>query len=111
MKTIIMLAANASEAAYGRNALPEPEFLNKAGLKTVREEAYPPSFDGSIKQLALRAFVPTQPLHDVTEPQILIIAVKGSASFIDWITNFNGDPVESRFVVCIVIFQVSDSIQ
>jgi hypothetical protein len=103
MKTTIMLAANASEAAYGRKAQGETEFLNKAGLETITEESYPSNFDGSIKQFTVRAFARTQSPHDASGVPVLIIAIKGSASFVDWITNFNSDPAESSFVVCFFI--------
>jgi len=33
------------------------------------------------------------------EANTVIISVRGSASLVDWITNFNGDAIETEFVV------------
>ncbi len=98
-KSYIMLAATASEAAYGRHPTNKSSLQDQTGLISLSEETFGASYDGSIKQLAVGVYSPSQPLEGVTAPKTLVVAIRGSVSFVDWITNFNGDPVESQFVV------------
>jgi hypothetical protein len=94
-----MLAAAASEAAYGRHPANKSTLQKQTGLIPVAEELFDASYDGSIKQLAIGVYSPSQPLEGETYPKTLVVAIRGSVSFVDWITNFNGDPVDSQFVV------------
>ncbi|KAF0634750.1 hypothetical protein FPSE5266_20417 [Fusarium pseudograminearum] len=98
-KSYIMLAAAASEAAYGRHPTDQSSLQEQTGLTPLSEELFGNSYDGSIKQLAVSVYSPAQPLEGETHPKTLAIAIRGSVSFVDWITNFNGDPIESQFVV------------
>jgi hypothetical protein len=94
-----MLAAAASEAAFGRHPTDQSSLQEQTGLIPRSEELFGASYDGSIKQLAVGVYSSSQPLEGETRPKTLVIAIRGSVSFVDWITNFNGDPVESQFVV------------
>jgi hypothetical protein len=98
MKALIMMAANASETAYERKPPQETDFLTKAGLKLEKEESFPASADGTLKQLSVLAFLPVAS-PNTAGPKDLVIAIRGSASLVDWLTDFNGDPVASPFVV------------
>lgn len=96
----ILLAAHASEFAYGRKIPQERQILDEARLRLVNEEDFPASFDGSTKQLAVRVFAPLESGSNASvEANTVIISVRGSASLVDWITNFNGDAIETEFVV------------
>ncbi|KIL84691.1 alpha beta-hydrolase [Fusarium avenaceum] len=97
-KSYIMLAAAASEAAYGRHPTDLSSLQEQTGLIPLSEEVFGNSYDGSIKQLAVSVYSPSQSLAGETHPKTLAIAIRGSVSFVDWITNFNGDPIESQFV-------------
>jgi len=94
-----MLAAAASEAAYRRHPIDQTSLQGQTGLIPLSEELFGASYDGSIKQLAVGVYSPSQPLERETRPKTLVIAIRGSVSFVDWITNFNGDPLDSQFVV------------
>jgi hypothetical protein len=94
-----MLAVAASEAAYGRHPTDQSSLQEQTGLIPLSEEFFGASYDGSIKQLAVSVYSSSQPLEGETCPKTLVISIRGSVSSVDWITNFNGDPVESQFVV------------
>ena len=94
-----MLAAAASEAAYGRHPADRSSLQEQTDLIPLSKELFGSSYDGSIKQLAVGVYSQSQPPEGEPRPNTVVIAIKGSVSFVDWITNFNGDPVEAQFVV------------
>jgi hypothetical protein len=70
-------------------------------MTSVSKVGFQPSFDGSVKQVAVRLLVPSIQDKDTdSRKSTLIVAIKGTVSFADWMVNFNGDPVEAQFLVC-----------
>jgi len=66
----------------------------------VSEKTFEPSFDGSIKQVAVRLLAPQGGGEsDELQEKTLIVAIRGTASFADWMVNLNGDPVDTLFLV------------
>ncbi|KAK5744774.1 hypothetical protein LTR17_001850 [Elasticomyces elasticus] len=99
-KSCVMLAVAASEAAYGKISMDRSSLQKRIGLEHHAEELCSASYDGSIKQLSIHIYSAVQPPEMETgSEKTLIVAIRGSVSFVDWITNFNGCPVESEFVV------------
>ncbi|KAK0710602.1 Alpha/Beta hydrolase protein [Lasiosphaeris hirsuta] len=95
----ILLAAHASEFAYGRKIPQEGQILDEARLRLLNEEDFPASLDGRTKRFTVRVFAPLKTgINASAEPNTVIISVRGSATFVDWITNFNGDAIEAGFV-------------
>lgn len=95
-KRLVFLSAYASKAAYGTIPVDESPYLEKNSLQIMTEQTFKPTFDGSIKQLALRIVATSDSSHDRT----IFVAVRGSAPMVDWLINFNGDEVDTPFLVC-----------
>ncbi|KAK1489748.1 hypothetical protein CTAM01_10964 [Colletotrichum tamarilloi] len=93
---IIQIAALCSKAVYKKDpGHVVPQLLDYA----VKDRHWiEPTRDGSGKAAALFEILPTDPS---SQRKALVVAVRGSASSVDWLVNLNSDLAECSDLVCI----------
>ena len=95
-RSLLFLSAYASKSAYGTTPAAELPFLQRHSLDIISTQSFKPSFDGSIKQLELRVLS-----SSVANEKTVFVAVRGTAPMVDWLINFNGEDVDTMFLVSI----------
>ena len=97
---LIQLAAKSSEVAYentGISSLEQPTAVSVGSTLSAADiavEASKASLDGTIKACAITS-------RTAAEDQILVVAIRGTVSLVDWLVNFDGDlEPTGEFLVC-----------
>jgi hypothetical protein len=92
---VIGLAWDCAAKAYEPDAANQPDRPERTGLRL--DFSLPSSAVGSIKATTCTIFTPPQqPESGTVSTSYLVIAVRGSASKVDHIVNFHGEPRDAK---------------
>jgi hypothetical protein len=102
---ILGLAWDCAEKVYGPDAANQPGRPERPGSRL--DFSLPSSATGSVKATTCTIFTPPhQPQSGTESTSYLVIAVRGSASKVDHIVNFHGEPRDADFLLVSLSYEV-----